>query len=136
MPATTLAVATADPGDYAEALFAETNRLRVERGLAEFEPSDCAREAALARTRELVGRPLVHASLAGVIAACAPPSATAGENLSRAEASPAEVVAAWLASPGHANNLLSPQLAAAGVGCVADTVGGRTMVLCSEVFLG
>jgi uncharacterized protein YkwD len=65
------------------------------------------------------------------MAACTP-ATTAAENLSRAAASPAAVIDAWMGSPGHRPNLLDPALTEIGVGCVID---GQAM-LCSQVFFG
>jgi len=129
------ASAVLEPSAYADAILTETNRVRAERDLADLTPSACAAEQAIGRAEALVGDPLEHASLKPVISACAPPSGLAAENLSRAAATPAEVVNAWLGSAGHANNLLSPQLTELGVGCVLDDSNGRQM-LCSQVFLG
>ncbi|ACZ31866.1 SCP-like extracellular [Xylanimonas cellulosilytica DSM 15894] len=125
--------AVADPAAYAEQIVAETNVARLAQGLPELAASSCAREMAVERATALVGSPeLVHADLAPVHAACAPPSGTAAENLSRADAPAADVVAAWLASPGHANNLLALDLTHLGVGCVPD----GAELLCAQIFLG
>ncbi|QTE29009.1 CAP domain-containing protein [Pengzhenrongella sicca] len=120
------------PGEYAAELVAGTDAARADEGLPALAPSACAQAAALERAAALVGAAeLTHASLAGVIAACAP-ATTAAENLSRATAAPAEVLAAWLDSPGHRANLLDPDLTELGIGCVPD---GAEM-LCSQVYLG
>ncbi|MBO3100647.1 CAP domain-containing protein [Cellulomonas fengjieae] len=47
-------------------------------------------------------------------------------------ATPHDVVAAWLDSPGHRANLLDPALREVGVGCLLD---GDQMV-CAQAFLG
>lgn len=125
-----------DAASYADAIVAATNQARSARGLAELTPSACATEQALGRAKALVGAALEHAPLTGVISACSPPAGMAAENLSRAAARPADVVTAWLGSPGHANNLLSPQLTQLGVGCVPEEDGGQREMLCSQVFLG
>ena len=122
----------ADPGGYAVQLVQETDSVRDVRRLTRLSMSSCARSAALRRASELVGKTeLVHAPLAGVITTCAP-ATTAAENLSRAAASPAAVVGAWMRSPGHRSNLLDPALTQIGVGCVVD----RGTMLCSQIFLG
>jgi len=66
-----------------------------------------------------------------VIVGCKP-TTIAAENLSKAAASPAAVIDAWMHSPGHRSNLLDPTLTEIGVGCAHD---GSSM-LCSQVFLG
>lgn len=121
-----------DPVTYAGELFAQTNAVRADEGLPAVAESSCAQAAARQRAAALVGvAELTHAPLTGVITQCEPAS-TAAENLSRAAAEPADVVAAWLQSPGHRSNLLDPDLAELGVGCVLD--GGE--MLCSQVYLG
>jgi uncharacterized protein YkwD len=132
--ATSTASSTAnrDPLVYAAQMVRETNAVRHTRGLGELAASPCARDAALRRAADLIGKPeLTHAALADVIATCTPAS-TAAENLSRADASPAVVVAAWMSSPGHRSNLLDPALTQIGVACLPD----RGKILCSQVFLG
>jgi len=92
----------------------------------------CAQDAAQKRAKALIGKAeLTHALLSGVIAGCAS-GTTAAENLSKAAATPAAVIDAWMGSPGHRSNLLDPALTEIGVGCVLD---GKSM-LCSQVFLG
>ena len=121
-----------DPATYAGELFTRTNAVRADAGLPAVTASSCAQAAAAQRAAALVGAAeLTHASLTGVISDCAP-SSTAAENLSRAAAEPADVVAAWMASPGHRSNLLDPDPTELGVGCVLD--GGE--MLCSQVYLG
>ena len=121
-----------DPVAYAHALVVDTNAARAAAGFAPLTESACARTAAAGRAQALTGdRPLVHASLVPVMQAC-DPSGPAAENLSRAAADPQAVVDAWLASPGHRDNLLDPALARVGIACVPDA--GR--MLCSQVFLG
>ena len=125
-----------DPAVYADAIVAASNRARADRDLRPLAPSTCAAEQALARAKALVGVDLEHADLKPVISACSPPSGLAAENLSRAAAAPEAVVAAWLDSPGHANNLLSPQLTQLGVACVPTEVEGKPQMLCAQAFLG
>ncbi len=126
------ALSPRDPADYAAQIVRETNRVRAASRLPELGGSTCAEGEARQRAEHLVGAPtLTHAPLAGVIAHCRPDT-TAAENLSRAAATPAAVIGAWLKSPGHRSNLLDPTLTEIGVGCVLD---GQEM-LCSQVFLG
>lgn len=122
---------TLSPAVYAAQLVTETNAARDAEGLAELGTSACAMQAAAERAQALVGHvELTHAPLDGVARACG--VARTAENLSRAAAPAADVVAAWLDSPGHRNNLLDPQLREVGITCVDDA--GR--LLCSQVFLG
>lgn len=124
----------ADAGALASQLIERTNDARVTEGLEPLESAACADGEAEARARALVGSAeLAHADLAPVIEECAPSSAAA-ENLVRAsaESTGAEVVEAWLGSPGHRANLLDPDVTAMTVGCVEDGDG----YLCSQLFIG
>ncbi len=129
-------VAHSEPEDYAAAVVEETNAARAAEGLDALATSDCAEEQALARAEALRGKPLEHAPLTSVQDACDPPSGLTAENLSRAAAEPADVVQAWLESPGHRNNVLGPELTQVGVSCVPDVDDGQDVMLCSQVFLG
>jgi len=121
-----------DPLAYAALIVRETNDARVANRLPRLGSSTCAQTAALQRAKDLIGKPkLTHAPLDGVIANCKP-ATIAAENLSKAAASPAAVINAWMHSPGHRSNLLDPTLTQIGVGCVLD----GTSMLCSQVFLG
>lgn len=115
---------------YARALAAHTNTEREGLGLAPLAPSTCARRAARARAAALVGGPLEHAPLSGVSRACAPGGRVA-ENIVRSGEPPAAVVAAWMGSPGHRNNIVDPRLTELGVGCVPD----GDDYLCAQIFL-
>ncbi|MBF0689107.1 MAG: CAP domain-containing protein [Cellulomonas sp.] len=120
-----------EPDLYAAALVEDTNATRVADGLPALEVSACAAQAAERRAADLVGvAELTHAPLDDVIQGCDAPRTA--ENLSRASAPPADVVEAWLASPGHRDNLLDPDLRHVGVACVPD----GPALLCSQVFLG
>ncbi len=128
--------ATAGPPDeagaYATAVMSETNVVRIAEGLTPLEVSECAADAAGLRAGALLGdEALEHAPLDAVIGECAPAS-MAAENLSRAAVPAAEVVEAWLESPGHRANILDPTLTELGVACVED----GDQMLCSQVFLG
>ena len=117
---------------YGAELHALTNEVRRAEDLPELAPSSCAQQAAVERAEALVGTgELEHAPLAPVIADCAP-ATTAAENLVNSSATPAEVIEAWLGSPGHRANIVDPALTELGVGCVADGAG----YLCAQVFLG
>lgn len=121
-----------DAVEYASELTDLTNEARVMEGLETLEDSACARTAALERATALVGEDeLEHAPLGPVIDECAPRT-TAAENLVNSSANPAEVLEAWLGSPGHRANIVDPVLTEIGIGCVPD--GGN--LLCSQVFLG
>ncbi len=128
---------TLSADEYAAQIVAATNAARADHGLPPLAESACARDAGLDRAAALVGQDeLTHADLAPVHDACHPPAGLTAENLSRTAAAPADVVDAWLASPGHANNLLSPEATAIGVGCVPDDGFEPGALLCAQIFLG
>jgi uncharacterized protein YkwD len=127
---------SARPAEYAQRVVEETNAVRAAEGLPELATSDCAAQQAESRAEALLGQPLEHAPLTPVQEACDPPAGLTAENLSRASAAPADVVQAWLESPGHRNNLLSAEVTEIGVGCVADGDDGHEQMLCSQIFLG
>ncbi|UNX55368.1 CAP domain-containing protein [Georgenia sp. TF02-10] len=115
--------------EYAAELFTLTNAARADEGLPALRASACAEEAALDRAAALVGRPLEHAPLQPVLEACGVD--LAAENLVDSDAAAADVVEAWMGSPGHRNNIVDPALESLGVGCVPHE-GER---LCAQIFL-
>lgn len=124
------ASATADPAAYAEDLFARTNDERAGLDLEPLEPSECAQQAATQRAEALVGGgELVHAPMQALLEECGVDRAA--ENLVRSDATAAEVVAAWMDSPGHRNNIVDPDMTALGIGCVPD----GAELLCSQIYL-
>lgn len=58
----------------------------------------------------------------------------AGENLARDFSSPEAVVAAWVASPSHRENLLNPKYQEIGVSVVDGTLGGTQTTLVVQHF--
>jgi uncharacterized protein YkwD len=120
----------ADPAAYAEDLFARTNDERAGLDLEPLEPSECAEQAATQRAEALVdGDELVHAPMQSLLEECGVDRAA--ENLVRSDATAAEVVAAWMDSPGHRNNIVDPDMSALGIGCVPD----GDELLCSQIYL-
>jgi uncharacterized protein YkwD len=118
------------PEAYAAALVEATNETRAELGLPPLRWSRCLETEAMARATALVGKPLEHTSLGDTAARCASGGRVA-ENLVDAAASPAEVLEAWMDSPGHRNNLIDPALDRTGLAC---TDSGDNL-LCSQLFL-
>lgn len=107
------------------------NAARRAAGLGDLAVSACAQEQALARASLLVaeGR-FEHDPLEPILAACG--GRTVGENLAVGYPTAQATVDAWLASPGHRANLLSPNFTSIGVACVDGPRGP----LCAQVFLG
>ncbi|MEP7765820.1 CAP domain-containing protein [Sanguibacter sp. 25GB23B1] len=129
--------ATADREDYALEIVEAVNGERSSAGLDPLALSTCAETQATSRATRLAadGGSLVHAPLEPVTDAC-PPASMSGENLSRASAPPADVVDAWMSSPGHRSNILARGFTQTGVACTDDTGPAGDGVLCSQVFLG
>ena len=132
-----------EAASFARSLFDQTNTARSDAGLPPLEWSTCAADLALPRALHTL--PEVSLSHEPLLPSCE--SFTyLGENLSRANYAPAQVMAAWLDSPGHRKNLLDPDFAEAGIGCVpyeasnparaASGSSGVGGMACSEVFLG
>ena len=125
----------ATPQEYARALFDDVNTERMAGGeLGSFTWSDCLAQKALPRAeRTLTEDNLSHETL---VATCTE-GVAAGENLSRGAFTPQEIVAKWMASPGHAQNIERAGFADAGVGCVAISPGDPTKgYACSLLFEG
>lgn len=122
---------SADPDEYAKRLLRKTNAAREEQGLAPLERSVCADRQARRRAADLRGQQLEHRPLAAVVDACAPGS-RAAENLAATARPAAAVVAAWMDSPGHRNNIVDPALHHVGVGCARD----EDRLICVQLLLG
>lgn len=91
------------PDQFARDLFDLTNDERADAGLTELGWSDCVAAAAAPRAAVAASeQQLEHEVL---VATCRH-GAMAGENLSRNDYTPREVVDAWMGSPGHKANLL------------------------------
>lgn len=127
----------ASPEAYAAALVEETNLARTGEGLPALTVSICAQDQGAQRAQALAdaGTELVHAPMAPVAQACGPVSVS-GENLSRASLGPAAVVDAWMQSPGHRENILTPEFTQMGIACVPSGAGEDEQTLCSQIFLG
>ena len=125
------------PEEYAAALVEETNQARTALGLPALSVSACATEQGAVRARALAdaGDALEHAPLGPVTQACHP-ATMAGENLSRASLGPDAVVDAWMGSPGHRENIVTPEFTEVGVACVVSDGAGGEQMLCAQIFLG
>lgn len=135
-PTGAVSAATAGlPGDadpaatFAGTLVEATNAERSAVGLPPLAVSSCATEQAVARAGVLVaeGR-FEHDPLDPVLAACG--GAGAGENIALGYATPAEMMAGWMASEGHRANILRAYVSV-GIGCASGPRG----MLCAQVFL-
>lgn len=140
------AATSVDPDGYARSLAELVDAERVAAGLEPLATSTCAQGHAADRAAALAAEdgPLEHAPLDAVTDDCVPASMS-GENLSRTASDPtvdvaassatdpADVVAAWMASPGHRSNILAAGFTRSGVACVLDP---SDALVCSQVFLG
>lgn len=132
-----------EPEQYAQQLFDATNAARTAAGLEPLVWSQCAADQAAERAAATLPKGVLeHAPLTP---GCGDHTA-AGENLAHSTGMPAQVVEAWLGSPGHAANVLSPDFTELGIACLAsdiddpaapaasqERIGG---MLCSQVFEG
>jgi uncharacterized protein YkwD len=119
------------PSTYASALVRATEEARTAEGLPELERDRCADRVARERAAALVGEDLEHRPLNAFVEQCAP-GHRAAENLVETDRAAAEVVDAWMESPGHRNNIVDPALTRTGVGCAESGSG----LVCSQLFLG
>ncbi|MFF2451823.1 CAP domain-containing protein [Isoptericola sp. NPDC058082] len=108
---------------------------RQAEGLDPLTHDECAASVAASRADELVGAAeLEHRPLDDALEECA--VELAAENLSRTSEPPAEVVEAWLASAGHAENIRNPRFARAAVACAQDgEERAEPRMVCVQVFL-
>jgi hypothetical protein len=105
------------------------NEHRTALGLAPLATSPTLTAAATWKARHLARygyfthddpAPPVARTVPERIAACGYPSPYVGENIAKGQPTPAAVVAAWLASPGHRENMERPSFGAIGVGVASD----------------
>ncbi len=120
------------PQEYATALFDGINEEREAAHLAPLEWSDCLADKAQPRAQAAAATPtLEHESL---VATCLE-GVAAGENLGRSDDTPESIVAQWMESPGHAQNITRPGFTIAGIACapLPDAAAGYA---CSLLFEG
>jgi uncharacterized protein YkwD len=116
---------------YSDRVLASSNRERTSRGLRALAFSPCADGYADSWATQLSrAGALSHQPLRPIVTACR--ARGAGENVAFGNVSPEQLVAMWMASPGHRANLLEPESTHIGVGAVT-TAGGRVYGV--QVFL-
>lgn len=127
---------TADPAAEAQripAMVEAMNAERRSRDLAPLTPDDALAEAAMTHAREMARRGyLSHTSKDGRDMAERVLNAGfdycfAAENIAFGQRDVAETVTAWMNSPGHRKNLLSPEATRAGA-AMAEAGGRRYWV--------
>lgn len=121
------------PDEYAQQLFTLTNQHRQDEGLEPLEWSECLADTAAPRAQTASTTETLEHEL--LISPCQDEGVTV-ENLARLAATPAVTFDAWLASPGHAQNLNNPTLGEAGIACVYPSVQVADAVTCSWLAQG
>lgn len=129
--------------DYETELLGAVNALRVEEGVAVLQTSECLSGHARDRAAQLPGA--VEVPREDLPADCGDYD-YAGENVSRSDQIPVDVVDQWASNSTQYPNLVDPAFEIAGVGCVPvsaadnsevatgdDSVGGMA---CSMIFQG
>lgn len=129
--------------EYERELLGAVNALRVEEGVAVLRASECLSDHARDRAAQLPGA--VEVPRDDLPADCGDYD-YAGENVSRSDQIPVEVVDQWASNSTQYPNLVDPAFEIAGVGCVPvsaadnsevatgdDAVGGMA---CSMIFQG
>jgi len=116
---------------FSDRVLALTNRERTSRGLRSLALSPCADRYADSWATSLSrAGALSHQPLRPILTACR--ARGAAENVAFGNVTPEQLVAMWMASPGHRANLLQRASTHIGVGSVR-TAGGRVYGV--QVFL-
>ena len=110
------------------AVLREMNRVRAENGLPALRLDAHLQSAARAHTREMIaGNVFEHGDFSGRIRRFRVAFRIAGENIAWGtgpQGSARSIVAGWLASPGHRENLLRRSFTRVGVGDLSATFLG------------
>lgn len=116
-----------DAAAFAQRVLELTNQARREAGLPPLKQNETLQAVALAHAQDMAENDFVgHVGSDGSTLAQRLRNAgftgwlMASENVAAGFSTPEDVVAAWLASPGHRNNLLNPSLREIGVAYVYD----------------
>ncbi|HJV32502.1 MAG TPA: CAP domain-containing protein [Patescibacteria group bacterium] len=124
-----------------DGVFAETNRHRAENGVAALRRDERLDAAAQAKLKDMFDRQyFAHESPTGegpaeVVAATGYDYVTVGENLALGNfADDRELVQAWMDSPGHRANILSPGYSEIGIAVGRGTYEGRTTWIAVQEF--
>lgn len=121
-PPIALAVAPSAAQVFQDRVLALTNNERRSRGLATLAPSACADGFADSWALSQAQRStLGHQALQPIVTACR--ASMVAENVGVGSITPEQMVAMWMASSGHRENILRPQLTHLGVGAVSTGSG-------------
>lgn len=127
-PGQVLTIPTTDASvlDYEREVVRLVNEIRAERGLGEltynwelsrvarYKSEDMRDNRYFSHTSPVYGSPFQMMKNFGIS------YRSAAENIAKGQASPAEVVNAWMNSPGHRQNILNASFTQIGVGYAAD----------------
>jgi uncharacterized protein YkwD len=106
------------PASYIDQVVANVNAQRTARGIPALRVDGRLAWAASRRSAiQATNNAMNHIGWDTVISASGYPGGAWGENVAAGFNTPASVMAAWMASPEHAQNILSSSYHAIGVGC-------------------
>lgn len=117
-----------------------TNKKRVEAGLPELTYNPVLAEAARAKGEDMLNKDYwAHVSPDGIepwafFANVGYSYKYAGENLARDFSDPNSAVEAWMASPSHKENMLSPKYSEVGIAVVEGDLAGVDTTLIVQLF--
>ncbi len=136
--------ASSEPSDFAltrKGIILETNKARVEHSVAKLTESSALDRSAQAKADDILARQyFAHTSPDGktvsdLVAKQGYAYLKIGENLALGNfTDDADVVTAWMNSPGHRANILDPQFSEIGVGVARGLYQGRTIYVAVQHF--
>jgi uncharacterized protein YkwD len=122
------APASAGQSRHASAILYEVNRVRAQHGLGRLRIEPHLQRAARAHTHEMIATNVFdHGAFASRMHRFGVVASIAGENIAwgtGSRGSARSIVAGWLASPGHRENLLRPSFRLIGVGDLTGSFQG------------
>jgi uncharacterized protein YkwD len=125
------------PTDFLEL----TNAARTERGVAPLTLNNQLNNAALAKAEDMAAkgywehfRPSDHKAPWAFIAESGYQYRVAGENLAKGFRTPEGITKAWIASPAHYANMVSPKYTEVGFASIEATMDGQPVLLTVEMF--
>ena len=116
-------VPTTSPAQaYQDRVLVLTNAERTQRGLPALALSGCADGYANTWSGTLAGLgALLHQALSPILTTCG--ASSAGENVAYGNVTPEQLVAMWMNSAGHRDNILNARFSHIGVGATLTSTG-------------
>jgi uncharacterized protein YkwD len=109
-------------GNYEKSVHAKTNLQRAHRDRVALKGAKCLDKFAERQARAMAKRhKIYHQNLGPILKTCK--LSTVGENVAYGYPSGKSVVSAWMASPGHKANILTPKFRLIAVGAYRDSRG-------------